>query len=136
VVKTLSQAQLESIAKRHDLRLIVLFGSQVSGRTHPESDVDVAVLTRRPISDSKRLALWRDLGDVLGAEVDLTFLDRVGPVLQNRIAREGKLLYEAGRYEWETYRSYLLRRYWDSAKFIEATERYVARRVQEMRRAR
>ena len=136
VAQVPSRAQLEVIAKRHGLRLIVLFGSQVTGRTHPESDVDVAVLARRPVSEAKRLALWRDLSDAVGADVDLTLMDRVGPVLQNRIAREGRLLYEAGRREWENYRSYLVRRYWDSAKFIEATADYVARRVQEMRRVR
>ena len=128
--------QLKPIAKRYGLRLIVLFGSQVTGRTHAESDVDVAVLAQRALSPSKRLALWSDLSRVLKADVDLTLLDRASPVLSNRIARNHRLLYEAKRRDWEKYRSYMLRRYWDAGKFIDATQRYVARRTREMRRAR
>ena len=131
-----SKAQLEPVARRYGLRLIVLFGSQVTGRTHPESDVDVAILARRPLTMSKRLSLWRDLSGAFQTDVDLTLLDHASPVLLNRIARHGQLLYESGRWEWENYRGYCLRRFWDSAKFIEATERYVAQRAREMRRAR
>ena len=129
------KAQLRSIANQYGLRLIVLFGSQVDGHPTAESDLDVAVLLQQPLAASRRLPLWRDLTCAFEAEVDLTLLNRADPVLLNRIARAGRLVYEATHGEWERYRSSMLRRYWDSTKFIEAVERCVARRARDVKDA-
>jgi predicted nucleotidyltransferase len=135
-MKTPTPVQLESIARRYGLQLIVLFGSQVEGRARPDSDLDVGVLARRQFSASRRMALWSDLVRVFETEVDLTFLSHSGPVLMNRIARYGQCVYEARPHEWQTYRSYMIRRYWDSTKFIEATERQLTDRIREITHAR
>lgn len=46
-------AQLPALASRHGVRLLVLFGSTVKGRRHPESDLDLAVLfDREPVDET------------------------------------------------------------------------------------
>lgn len=128
-----SAEQLQPVAERYDLKLLVLFGSQAQGHTHPESDVDVAVLPTRPLTGSRRLELWSELTKIFEADVDLTSLDRAEPLLLYRVACTGIPLYEGEKWAWENQKSYGCRRYWDSRKLFEAMERYVSRRAKEMR---
>ena len=39
--------EIEKLAKKYRLSMIVLFGSQVSGKTHPQSDFDFAFLSEK-----------------------------------------------------------------------------------------
>jgi predicted nucleotidyltransferase len=50
----------EDIARRHQLALIVQFGSTVSGTVHAGSDMDVAVLFKRYQDHRRYLALERE----------------------------------------------------------------------------
>ena len=127
--------QLKPIAERYGLTLIVLFGSWVRGTTHQESDVDVAVLPRKPLTPKKRLRLWGDLTEAFQAEVDLTSLEHAGPLLLYHVARDGQLLYEGERWAWAKLKSYGYRNYWDSRKLFDDLKRYLARRAEEIRRA-
>lgn len=127
--------QLQPIAEQYDLRVIVLFGSQVKGRTHPGSDTDVAIWMEQPLSAEERLALWSALTKLFEAEVDLTVLNRAEPLLLYQVASTGTLLYEAQDLAWENLKSYSYRRYWDSTKLFGDMARYVSRRAEEMRRA-
>ncbi len=127
--------QLKPIAERYGLKLIVLFGSWVRGTTHPESDVDVAVLPTKPLGPEERLQLWGELVQAFQAEVDLTSLDHAGPLLLYHVARDGRLLYEGERWAWEKLKSYGYRNYCDSRKLFDDLKRYLAKRAEEIRRA-
>jgi len=135
VVRTPSKAQLESIARRHGLQLIVLFGSQVSGRTHPESDVDVAVWVTHSLTSEQRDRLWLDLSDAFQAEIDLAVLNHAEPLLLYQVARKGQPLYENQRWAWEEFRGYAFRYYEDTQKFRDDLARYLKRELQETRYA-
>ena len=130
-MKIPSMAQLESIAKCYGLRLIVLFGSQVTGRTHPESDVDVAVLARRPLVTEQRNRLWMEISDAFQAEVDLAVLNHGEPLLLYQVARTGKPLYEDERWAWAEFTSYAYRYYEDTRKFRDDLARYLKREIHE-----
>ncbi len=131
-----SKAHLASIAKRYGLRLIVLHGSQVTGRTHPESDVDVAVWTTRPLTFARRSRLWIELSNVFRAEIDLAVLNRAEPLLIRHVATKGKLLYENKRWAWQEFKGYAFRYYEDTQKFRDDLARYLDREFQGTRRAR
>jgi predicted nucleotidyltransferase len=124
-------SNLESIAKRYGLRLIVLFGSQVTGRTHVESDVDVAVLARRPLTVAQRSQLWMELSDAFQTEIDLTMLNRGEPLLLYRVASSGRLLYESERWAWAEFKGYAARYYEDTQKLRDDLARYLKREIQE-----
>jgi predicted nucleotidyltransferase len=126
-----SKAQLEPLARRYGLRLIVLFGSQVTSRTHPESDVDVAVLARRPPAAEQRNRLWMEISDAFQAEVDLAVLNYGEPLLLYQVARTGKPLYEDERWTWAEFTNYAYRYYEDTRKFRDDLARYLKRELQE-----
>jgi len=130
-----SKAQLKSIAEKYGLRLIVLFGSQVTGRTHLESDVDVAVWTTRPLTSARRTRLWMELSDAFRAEIDLAVLNHAEPLLLSQVARKGKLLYENKRWAWEEFKGYAFRYYQDTQKFRDDLTRYLERELQGTPRA-
>ncbi|MBW1881268.1 MAG: nucleotidyltransferase domain-containing protein [Deltaproteobacteria bacterium] len=75
------------------VRYALLFGSRATGRSHPRSDVDVAVALSGDAGLDALLALASRLeGAAGGLRVDLVDLDRAGPVLAFRVFRDGRLL--------------------------------------------
>jgi len=93
-------ARFFSRANRTGLASAYLFGSQSSGRTHRESDVDVGILldwrthrTRRARFE-ERLELSSSLIAALGAnEVDVVVLNDAPPPLAARIVTEGRRVF-------------------------------------------
>jgi len=76
-------------------RRVVLFGSRARGDNMPKSDIDLAV--DAPAHDPRA---YFDLLDDFDRDpptlldIDLVFLDELGPALRRRIEGEGKVLHE------------------------------------------
>ncbi|RMH50843.1 MAG: nucleotidyltransferase domain-containing protein [Zetaproteobacteria bacterium] len=72
-------ARIRRILDRHPtIRLALLFGSLARGTARPESDLDLAVEGRQPLSTSEKMALIRDLAGAFGRPVDLIDLTTAG----------------------------------------------------------
>jgi predicted nucleotidyltransferase len=120
---------IEGIARRFGLRLIVRFGSTVSGRANAESDFDVAVRSRTP--RRRRTLAWHGaleaaLERVLdpGRPVDLVVLDGdTDPVLLFAIAAGGEPIWEGEAAGWARFCSEASRRFDDARRLIEARRR-------------
>ena len=106
-----------------DLELVVLFGSSVKGRRHPDSDVDVGVRCAGPADlDS----LHRLLAPALGTDrLDLVDLRRAGPILAMQVARSGRVLYESRPWTFRQFQSLASRRYCDTDKLRRAQRRAI-----------
>ncbi|MEO5888483.1 MAG: nucleotidyltransferase domain-containing protein, partial [Anaerolineales bacterium] len=124
--------ELAPIASQFGLRLIVLFGSAARGKMHKESDIDVGVLTDRPLTFNRRLKLWYQLASLFRADIDFAVLNHAVPLFGFEVARDGKVLFERDPYVWENWRSYKIRQFWDTKKFRDDLERYIARCAEEM----
>ncbi|MBU4480926.1 nucleotidyltransferase domain-containing protein [Patescibacteria group bacterium] len=86
--------KLKELAEKYQLKLMILFGSQVKERFHQESDVDVAYLSKKDLSGKEIIALDCDLIDVFSQDrVDLTNLRQDNPFLSSEIAKNSQLLY-------------------------------------------
>ena len=86
-------AQLDAVARRHGIRLLIAFGSRVSGHPHPASDLDLAVLLDAPGRDDP-LGLLADLQAVFPAcAVDVLWLHRADPLIGWHALRAPRLLY-------------------------------------------
>src|SRR5215471_9426053 len=89
---------LQCLFQQHPVRLAYLFGSQATRRTHPGSDVDVAVLLDESLTPdehfAERLKLLGDLSRIFGTDdVDLVTLNEAPPLLAYETLRHGILLY-------------------------------------------
>ncbi|MFQ5521886.1 MAG: nucleotidyltransferase family protein [Candidatus Methylomirabilia bacterium] len=119
---------LEEIARRHGIRLLLQFGSTVSGRVHPRSDMDLAVLLDHPsLSTPEHLDLLHDLQSVYPArEVDLVLIHRADPLLLKKITETCRVLYGPVRSLHEL-RIYAFKRYQDHRKYFELEREFVSR---------
>ena len=99
----LTESQIESIREyarsRPEIVAVYLFGSEAEGLSRPESDVDLAVMTHRPLSGQDRLDMEVHLSLRIGRNVDLVAFETADPVLKHEILKPKKLLYEADRAE-------------------------------------
>lgn len=98
---------IAEIAKRYNLKVVALFGSQATGNLHVKSDIDIAVMGSIPISLDKKLELIDDFSNLFKCEdVELVDLRSASPTLSFVVVRDGKLLYEADAdyfLKWKLY---------------------------------
>jgi predicted nucleotidyltransferase len=115
------------VARLVGCRLIVLFGSAArSGSREPE-DLDLAVLSGRPLDP---IELTNVFIAALGLQqVDVVDLRRADPLLMMLVAREGVPVYEETPGEFARFASLAVRRYADTRKFREMERRDVRDRV-------
>ena len=96
------QAIVGSVAARHPVRRVTLFGSHARGEAHAGSDVDLhAAMDYAPtMSGFATGELYSDLCDAFGFAIDLVtkpleLMDRgADKVLASQIARDGVVVYE------------------------------------------
>jgi len=76
-----------------DVLAVYLFGSAASGKTHPESDIDMAVLADAPIDPERLWKLAQDIAAMVNVEIDLIDLRTASTVMRMQIVEGGKRLY-------------------------------------------
>ena len=138
MLKKIDMFEIQQVANRYQLDLIVLFGSYAKGTEKTDSDMDIAVHTSRPDyakreKDSEALwemALFDELSAVFKAPegIDLVVLNRADSTLLYEVAKEGILIYQREEATFHQFRSYAARRFDDDAKFRRWGWEYLKRR--------
>jgi predicted nucleotidyltransferase len=119
------QTLLEPLYEPYRLRLIIVFGSTVTGLRGPESDVDLAFLADAPLDP---VALTTDVIRVLHTDrVDVVDLRRASPLLAMEVARHGHLIYERKPGTHVEFISLAVRRYIDTKKLRNAQKEAIHR---------
>lgn len=89
---------LRAVVREHQVQLAILFGSHVTGETHPASDVDVAVEFEglRPADrgyNDAFFGLSADLSATLGTDaIDVVDVHTVSPAFAESIFEDGVLV--------------------------------------------
>lgn len=82
----------EILRQEPDLKLAFLFGSAVTGKMRPDSDVDIACLFPQPLTADRKMKLSETLAVELGRTIDLVDLYNVsGPILKS-VLHKGRVL--------------------------------------------
>src|SRR5436190_24269236 len=94
---SISESVRRCLSTHAEIQAGYVFGSMVSGRTHPDSDVDVAVLVNPKFSRAKslrnRLSSIAEIASALGrSDVDLIILNSAPPVLAHQVLSKGRLV--------------------------------------------
>lgn len=109
------KTHIAELARKHNLEFVALFGSQATGRLHPKSDIDIAVISREPIN---RLRLMTEFSDIFEcADVEVVNLSNVSPTLMREVVQNGKLLYEKEKGAFLKWKLYAIREWMETAKF-------------------
>jgi predicted nucleotidyltransferase len=121
---------LRELAQRFRIRLILQFGSTVTGTTHDRSDLDLAVQLDTPavslqtvLEMQEALQTWFP-----GREVDLAILNRADPLFLKKIVESCRMLFGTPQ-DFARLRLYAFKAYQDFQPYLELERQSVARRL-------
>ena len=132
----IDQKRINKIAKKYDLELLLLFGSQVDKNIAklPDSDVDIAYQAKSELSGKDMINLNCDLIDLFDNDrVDMVNLEKANPLLSYQIYKKNKLLYG----DSQKYRDFQLKafkKYIDAHSLFELESKLVQKRQDMLER--
>lgn len=127
------QSKVRKLARKYQLSLVVLFGSQVTGNTHRQSDVDFGFLSETTRGFVETAAIELDFMRTLGVpRLELVDLAALPPLLLRNVARSSILLYEGEPSLFANFKIYALRRYRETKPLIALREKQLAEFVQTL----
>lgn len=112
-------------AQRHSsIQLLLVFGSQASDRSKPDSDIDIALAIDKALDIDQKIKFQQELETILQMNVDLVDLwDCRGAIFQESMGR-GKVIL---RRNSELYAKLLLKMWGereDDSRFLQKTVDY------------
>lgn len=104
--------------RRKKIAAVYLFGSTATGRHHRGSDLDLAIVSKKPLSKSERLRLETELSSLLQRDVDLIVFGQATPLLQHQILKYGRLVCENDQEERVRQEVWARAEYLDTRNFF------------------
>ena len=89
-IEKILKSNLESLKKDYNLNSVGIFGSYLRGEQKTNSDLDILVDFKKPISLIKFIKLENDLSRIIGIKVDLVMKNALKPAIGKRILEEIK----------------------------------------------
>lgn len=115
----LDRGRLDTAAREHELRLVVLYGSYARRRADSQSDLDIAVLG---CPTNKFWDCYENLSDIFSRySLDMVRLEDADPLFRHEIMREGVRLYGDADLFYE-YRAFAYRDVVESADLFALEE--------------
>lgn len=101
--------QIQSVMNRFtDIKLVMVFGSVATEKATPESDLDIAVLAKNPLSVQGKVSIINALAESLGRPVDLIDLSQAGEPLLGQILQHGRKVSGKNQYYAELLSRHLI----------------------------
>jgi predicted nucleotidyltransferase len=121
---------LAALARRHRVRLIVRFGSSVSGHLHAGSDLDLGVILDGDVeSYAVRMDLAADLQTLMPErEVDLAILNHADPLFLKQVTDHCDLLYGSA-VAFAELKLRAFKQYQDYRPYLALEQAFVDRRL-------
>lgn len=115
----------QHLAANRRPRHAIVFGSMANGTARADSDLDLPVDIRRPLTSEERLALIADLASFCGRPVNMIDLRTVGEPLLGQILQQGQRL--LGTHA--DFGDLIARHFAESADFLPPRRRVAASRT-------
>ena len=112
-----------------DIQAVYLFGSLANGKTHPESDLDLAIIPSSREFHQRRLDLLADLARQGFENVDLVFLDTDDIVLKFEAIHQNRLIYQTENFDRGSTFSLVIRQYFDFLPYLNVQREAYKRRI-------
>ncbi len=112
-----------------DVLAVYAFGSYVTGKTHPESDLDMAIVPRSSSARKQRLDMLTALARQGFCHVDLVFLDTPDIVIKFEAVRHNRVVYQTDDFEPGVFYSKILRQYFDFLPYLHVQREAYKRRI-------
>ena len=123
--------QIKNLAEKYSLDLVILFGSQASGRTHKESDYDVAYLSNKELSFKDEGQIIIELAKIIGIRderlVNLSNIKKAGALLLKEIFDKHLVLFCANRAAYDSYKIFSLKNFIESRPLFDLRDYLIKR---------
>ncbi len=119
----LTQNLRSLLETQSNIQLAILFGSMATQTERADSDIDIAVLSDRPLSAVEKTSLIEAIADMSGRAVDLIDLRTAGEPLLGEVLQGQRLLGSN-----DVYASLLSRHLIDAADFGPLQQRILKER--------
>ena len=132
-----SQKQkIKKVAEKNGVLFAVVFGSAAKNQKRPESDLDIAVLTRKKPSYQLFKNLFSDFSEVFkGENVDLRFLNGADPFFRFQVVKNGQLLY-GNQNQYQEYFTYAYKSFIDDAQpLLELQRKLIYQKQRKLEKA-
>lgn len=110
--------KIAKIAKKFQLKLIIIFGSFANGKNRTGSDLDIAVLGFKEVSFNGQISLTNELSAVFNKNIDLSVLNKANPLLLFQASKNPILLY-GEREDFLKFKLYAFNVYNDYTPYFE-----------------
>jgi predicted nucleotidyltransferase len=131
--RMLSEAEIsrvvELLERRFGLDALLVFGSEASGATHRESDLDLAALLRRRPEALELIDAQTAIEGIVGRSVDLVDLGRASPILAMQVLRGGRCVFGREAPALLSFEALLPSRYADLKRVRAEAESALVQRV-------
>ncbi|MFH1837940.1 MAG: nucleotidyltransferase domain-containing protein [Candidatus Kuenenbacteria bacterium] len=99
--------KIKKLAQKYHLNLILFFGSQVSKKTHFNSDTDIAFLSSKELDYKDEYDISYQISLILkNNQIDLVNLKNASPFLKKEIMSNAKILYKKNQEIFDNYLIY------------------------------
>jgi predicted nucleotidyltransferase len=135
-LKSIERAVTAFLRSRPEVQAAYIFGSLLTGRSRPDSDVDIAVLVSDKIMRRDhfryRLELITSLMPILGRDdVDLILLNQAPPLLAHRVLKKGRLVFERSASTRVAFQVRTVNRYLDTLPMRNLYLTYLKKHARE-----
>lgn len=123
--------EIEKLAQKYRLSLVLLFGSQASGKTHPQSDVDLAFLFEKKMDlmDIARMEI-EFMENLKIKDLEMVALNGAHPLLLKQAAQKSIVLYEKEPSLFARFKIYAFKRSVEAKKLLDLREMSLNRFLQ------
>jgi len=107
------QRIVQNLSKLPYVYAIIMFGSQVNGNKRKDSDVDIAILTKK-INKNQEIKIFGYSSEV----IDISIFNKLPLIIQFRVLKDGKILYCKDKNYLHEVKYQVIRKYLDFSSFI------------------
>jgi len=116
-IDSLTKSRISTFCHDYKIDLFIIFGSFVTEKTHPTSDIDIALLINSQSNQIDKLNLIFELEGIFERQVDLVILSpTTDPLLRYEIFFSGKPIYMTDKNLFEENKLYAWKIYMDTKK--------------------
>lgn len=125
------QKIIRKMAEKYDLKLLLLFGSQIKGKTHKESDYDIAYLSDKKLSFEDEGRIIIELAKIIGARderlVNLSNIKGAGALLLKEIFDNHQVLFCADQNIYDSYKIFSIKNFIESRPLFDLRDFLIKR---------
>ena len=127
--------KIAELAEKYGLSLVLLFGSQVTGKAHAKSDVDIAFLSDNPLDLMQESALSVSLMQIFKTNfVDIVSLRNASPLLQKEIVNSAIVAYESRKSLFNEFVINAIKKYFETKPLFNLRSEYLDYKINQYKK--